>query len=140
MTQSIGKTYAQLIKFGRVLENHKKANKMSDENPNHILAFVDSVDCQLLWTSTDDFFSVFTPVKRYADDGRWDYRSTMKMRAEELGTHFGKNDFKQLLMSDWHQNKYLHLVGISFMWSISRVHGVRTGGSLLNDFLNKRFD
>lgn len=138
MTQSIGKTYAQLIKFGRVLENHHRANQMCDEHPELILQFVALIDKSLRFTKVDDFFSVFTPIKRYADDGMWDYHSTMKMRQEKFGTHFGKDDFKHVIMSDCHQNKYLHLVGISFMWSISRMHEDRTGGSLLMDFLSSQ--
>jgi hypothetical protein len=134
--QSVGKTYAQLIRFGRLLENYKTANDLSRRHPGLILQFVDAVDHQLLWTSTDEFFSVFTPIKRYADDGMWDYKSTMEMRKERLGTHFGKDDFKQILMTKCHENRYLHLVGISFMWSISRIHMMKTGGNLALDFMD----
>jgi hypothetical protein len=137
MTQTIGKTYAQLIKFGRLLENHEKANEVTDERPDIIFAFVESVDRQLLWTSTDDFFSVFPPVKRYVDDGSWDYKSTLDMRQERLGTHFGKDDFKHLIMNSCYENKHLRLVGVSFMWAISRIHKKRTGGSLLDEFLSR---
>jgi hypothetical protein len=136
--QSIGKTYAQIIKFGRLLKNHKTANDFTDEHPEIVLAFVESIDKQLLWTSTDDFFSIFTPIKRYADDGMWDYHSTMKMRKERLGTHFGKDDFKHVIMTDCHQNKFLHLIGISFMWSISRMYQKQTGDSLLNGFFKSQ--
>lgn len=134
--QSLGKTYAQIIKFGRLLENHQKAKEFTDDHPEVVMAFVDSIDRQLLWTSTDDFFSAFTPIKRYSDDGRWDYHSTMRMRKEQLGSHFGTGDFKDVIMSACHENKYLKLVGLSFTWSISRSHKKKTGRSLLMDFLN----
>lgn len=136
--QSIGRTYAQLIMFGRLLENHHNADKMSDDHPELILHFVNLIDKNLRFTKVDDFFSVFTPIKRYADDGMWDYHSTMKMRNERLGTHFGKDDFKHVIMSDCHQNKYLHLVGISFMWSISRMHKNQTGRSVITDFFESQ--
>lgn len=134
-TKNVGRTYAQLIKFGRLLESHEKAQAMCDEHPEVILAFVDSIDRRLLWTKIDDFFSLFPPVKRYEDDGMWDYKSTIEMRREQLGTHFGKNDFKKLIVTSCYENKYLHLVGISSMWSVSRMHKARTGGSLFLDFL-----
>lgn len=136
--QSAGRTYAQLIKFGRLLESYDKAQAMCDEHPEVILAFVDSIERQLLWTKTDDFFSLFPPIKHYEDDGIWDYHSTMAMRKEELGTHFGKDDFKELLMNRCYENEYLQLVGIAFVWSISRMHKDQTGRSLAQDFLSSR--
>lgn len=136
--QPIAKTYSQLIKFGRILENHQNANQMSDDHPEVILHFVNLLDKNLRFTKVDDFFSVFTPIKRYADDGMWDYSSTMKMREERLGTHFGKDDFKHLIMTDCHQNKFLHLIGISFIWSISRLHKKQTGRSMAADFFESQ--
>jgi hypothetical protein len=138
MKQSIGKTYAQLIKFGRLLENHKRANEITDDKPELIMHIVDMIDKDLRFTKVDDFFSIFPPIKRYKDDGSWDYKSTMEMRQERLGTHFGKDDFKHLIMSSCYENKYLHLVGLSFMWSISRMHERQTGGNLFMEFLNSR--
>lgn len=136
MEQSIGKTYAQLINFGRMLKNHHHAQQVCDEYPEQVLAFVNMIDQQLRFTKVDDFFSLFPPIKRYKDDGIWDYKSTMQMRKEELGSHFGKDAFKNLIMTTCYENKYLRLVGLSFMWSISRVHENRTGRDMLEDFIN----
>jgi hypothetical protein len=136
--QSTGKTYAQLIKFGRMLENHHKAQLMSEERPEVILAIVDSIDRQITWTKIDDFFSLFPPLKRYVDDGRWNYKSTLEMREEELGTYFGKDDFKYLLMTHCYENKFLRLIGLAFAWSVGRAHKQITGSELLDTFISMR--
>lgn len=136
--QPIGKTYAQIIKFGRLLKNYQSASDLADDRPDVILGFVESIDKQLQWTKIDDFFTVFTPIKRYANDDTWDYKSTMEMIQDDLGTHFGKDDFKRLIMNSCFNNKYLPLLGFAFMTSISSMHGKQTGRNLFLDFLNNQ--
>lgn len=136
--QPLGKTYAQIIKFGRLLNNHTEANDFCDHHPEVVLQFVNAIDQQLMWTSVDEFFSVFPPIKEYRDDDTWDYKSTLKMKNERLGTHFGKDDFKHIIMTNCYENKWLHLVGISFMWSISRAYEDQTGRSAFMDFLQSQ--
>jgi len=137
-TQSIGKTYAQIIKFGRLLEDHTLATKMSKERPELILGFVESVERQLRFTEVDEFFALFPPIKRYGDDGTWDYNSTLEMRRDRLGTHFGKDDFKHLIMSSCYENRFVQLVGLSFMCSISSMHKKQTGRILITEFIDSQ--
>ena len=136
--QPVPKVYAQLIKFGRLLKSEKTLDDMANERPDLILSFVWSVEHQLMFTKVEDFFSIFPPIKRYEEDGTWNYRSTLEMAKERLGTHFGKDDFKHLLMTHCYENKWLRQIGVGFMMSISRAHKNRTGRSMLVDFLENR--
>ncbi|GMA52013.1 hypothetical protein GCM10025857_68190 [Alicyclobacillus contaminans] len=127
--------YAQLIKFGRVLENHSFASDFAKQYPEEVVAFVEATDRQVRFTPVADFFSLFPPIKRYADDGMWDYHSTLRMIEERLGTHFGKDEFKHLLMSDCYENRFVHLVGYAFMLAISELYKRQTGMSAFEAFL-----
>lgn len=129
--------YAKLIRFGRMLSDHRTASRYSKEHPGIVLSFVNAVDQELLWTSIDDFFSLFPPIKRYEEDGTWDFNSTIEMR-NEFGTKFGKDEFKELLMSRCYENKWIHLVGFSFMLSISRTYEYQTGRNVLSEFFAQK--
>lgn len=136
--QSLGKTYAQIINFGRILESRKYAKLISEDKPEIVLGFVEAIDRQLLWTEVDKFFELFPPIKRYENDGSWDYESTQKMRKEKLGTHFGKDDFKHLLMTTCYENKFLQNIGYAFIDSISEMHKRTTGRSMMMDFFESQ--
>lgn len=126
--------YNHLIKLGRILKDHKTASELAEQYPSETLGCIESIDRQMRFTKVSDFFSLFPPIKRYADDGVWDYKSTLSMIEKRLGTHFGKDDFKHLLMSECYENKFVHLVGYAFMCSISRIHKQRTGTSAFEKF------
>ncbi|MCL6599531.1 MAG: hypothetical protein K6T81_12435 [Alicyclobacillus macrosporangiidus] len=127
--------YSALIKFGRTLEDHSFASYFAEQYPEYVVAFVEQVDRELRFTPVSDFFSVFPPVKRYADDGIWDYHSTLRMIDRRLGTHFGKNDFKHLLMTECYENRFVHLVGYAFMLAVSALYRRQTGMGALEAFL-----
>lgn len=137
-TTSAANAYSKLIRLGRMLKDHSHANKIVDDAPEVILSIVNTIEVWLRFTPVDDFFSIFPPLKRYDDDGTWDYQSTLKMRQDLLGTHFGKDDFKHLIMSSCYENKWLRLVGVSYMWSISRIYKRENGKDMLLDFLNQK--
>lgn len=131
-------TYAAIIRFGRLLESKTTTRKIVSEKPEIVLGFVESVDKALLWTSIDDFFLLFPPIKRYENDGTWDYASTQEMRKNRLGTHFGKDDFKHLLMTTCYENKFAQNVGYAFIESISSMHNRLTGRNMMVDFFESQ--
>jgi len=130
--------YAAMIKYGRILKDKENRDLIIDERPELIVNFVSLIEKELIFTPVDDFFSLFPPIKRYEDDGIWNYSSTLKMKTERLGTHFGKGDLIHLLMTTCYENKYLHILGVSLMEAISNIHSKRTGRSLMMDWLESQ--
>lgn len=128
--------YESMIKFGRLLAGSPKFD-LASERPELIIHFVKLIEKELLFKPVDDFFSLFPPIKRYKDDGSWDYFSTQKMRKEKLGTHFGKGDLAHLLMTTCYENKYIQALGDSLINSISEMHKLQTGRSLAMDILEQ---
>lgn len=125
-----------MIKFGRLLVGSPKLD-MASERPELIIQFVKLVEKELLFKPIDDFFSLFPPIKRYKDDGSWDFFSTQQMRKEKLGTHFGKGDLAHLLMTTCYENKFIQALGDALIESITNMHNINTGRSLLMDFLEQ---
>lgn len=128
--------YESMIKFGRILYGSPKID-MAEKNPELIVHFVKLVEKDLMFKPIDDFFSLFPPIKRYKDDGSWDYFSTQTMRQEKLGTHFGKGDLAHLLMTTCYENKFIQALGDSLIESITNMHRNATGRSLMMDFLEQ---
>ncbi|MBA2878007.1 hypothetical protein HNR63_001061 [Anoxybacillus kamchatkensis] len=120
--QKIG--YRNLIVLGRNIRNG------AQYKPEEILAFVHTIEEQLRWTPTEDFFCLFPPIKRYEDDGSWSYHGTLEMINREFGERFGKNDFLKLLMTHCYDNKFVRIVGIKFLLATSTIYRKRTGMSL----------
>ena len=136
--QPLSKTYSQLIKFGRLLEKHHIASNMAHERPDIILSFVEGINRQLRFTKVDEFFSLFPPIKRYEEDGTWNYKSTMEMIKNDLGSHFGKSDFIHLLTTHCYENKWLKLVGLANTLAISEMYKRQNGRSLIFEFLDSQ--
>jgi hypothetical protein len=114
---------------------HLKTNpNLPKENPEAVLQAINFINYHITWSKVDDFFKAFTVVKRYKDDGFWDYKSSNEYIKENLGERFTKDDFKQLVMSDITSNKYLHNVGFGYMRAISEMHKRQTGQSLGESF------
>lgn len=126
--------YESMIKFGRLLVGSPDVD-MPLKNPELIINFVKLVEKGLLFQPIDEFFSLFPPIKRYKDDDTWDYFSTQKMRKEKLGTHFGKGDLAHLLMTTCYENRFIQELGDALIESITEMHKLTTGRSLLMDFL-----
>jgi len=116
--------YRNLIILGRNIRNGAKYE------PEEILAVVHKIEEQLMWTPIEDFFRLFPPIKRYEDDGSWNYQSTLEMIKSEFGERFGKDDLIKLPMTHCYENKFVQTVGIKFMLSISELHRRRTGVTL----------
>jgi hypothetical protein len=123
--------YNLLIRFGRMLEDGHKFS------PELVLSTVQYIDNNLRWTPVEDFFRLFPPLKRYEDDGSWDYNSTLDFRKERFGERFGKDDFLELLMNTTYENRFLRRVGLAFMLATSRIRKRRTGMTMVEEFLNK---
>jgi len=129
--------YEMLLKLGRKLRDHTGTSETARRNPELIISTVVAAERSLLWTKVDDFFSLFPPIKRYEDDGSWDYKSTLQMIESDLGTSFGKDDLKMLLMSKCYENKYIHLVGFAYMIAVSEMMKRATGESAFVRFMRE---
>jgi hypothetical protein len=128
--------YSNLIILGRNIVLKRKQGEKHD--PEYILAWVNQIEEQLRWTPVKDFFRLFPPVKRYADDGVWDYNSTLKAISEDFGERFGKDDVKMLLMTSCYENKFIRAVGLAYITSISQIQRERTGRDPMQEFLNQK--
>lgn len=138
MSRNVAETYGSLIRMGRIIKRHNGFGglTMAEKSPEMVIAFVDSIDKELRFTSVNDFFSIFPPIKRYSNDGFWNYYSVLQMREDQLGSHFGKDDFLDLLMTHCYENKYLRAVGIEFMRALTNLRRQETGHSLLSDLFH----
>lgn len=125
--------YRNLLVLGRNLKAGAKYE------PEEIIAAISLIEEQLLWTPVEDFFRLFPPIKRYTDDGTWDYKSTLKMIEEDLGERFGKGDFLKLLMMGCYENPFVNRVGIAFMKATSELYRKKTGKSLLEEAMKHLF-
>ena len=123
--------YRNLIILGRNIRNGAKYE------PEEILAFVHKIEEQLMWTPIEDFFRLFPPIKRYEDDGTWNYQNTLEMIKSEFGERFGKDDLSKLLLTPCYENKFVLAVGLKFMLSISELHRRRTGMTLIEQFFKE---
>ena len=132
--------YEMLLKLGRKLGSHSGASEYARSNPESVLSTVATAEKALLWTKIGDFFSLFPPIKRYDDDGSWDYKSTLQMIKKDFGTSFGKDDLKMLLMSKCYENKFIHLVGFAYMLAVSEVMKRATGEGALARFMREERD
>ncbi|MEK5469288.1 hypothetical protein MKY64_30250 [Paenibacillus sp. FSL R7-0210] len=128
--------YESMIKFGRILVGAPNVD-MAEQKPELIIQFVKLVEKDLLFKPIDDFFLLFPPIKRYEDDGMWDYFSTQEMRVNKLGTHFGKGDLAHLLMTRCYENKYIIELGHALISAISNIHEDQTGRSLAMDIFEQ---
>ncbi|MCP1355055.1 hypothetical protein [Aneurinibacillus migulanus] len=104
--------------------------------PEQIIGIVDFIDKKLKWKSVDEFFEIFPPIKRYKNDGIWDYHSTLEMRRKRLGERFTGNDFKMLIMTTCYENKYLSEIGFAWMIAVSELSKRTTGKSTFERFIN----
>ncbi|MBN6886996.1 hypothetical protein ACUXCC_002003 [Cytobacillus horneckiae] len=106
--------------------------------PDLMISLVDVIEKKIRWTPIDEFFQLFPPVKRYEDDGIWDYKSTLEMVANKFGETFGKDDFKYLLMTSCYENKFIQNIGFAWMDAISDLRQQQTGMSVMEEFLKKQ--
>ncbi|GEM_PF-1339988 len=126
--------YGMLVRLGRIAINHPN---LPEEKPEAFIHAAQYMERELIFTPIDDFFSLFPPIKRYCDDGSWDYASTNKMRKERFGTHFGKGDLPHLLMTGCYENRFVQRFGLALMMSIRVEHERRTGGDLIQEAFAK---
>lgn len=131
---SAAKAYGSLIVIGRFIVNHPNYVR---QHPEAVISAAHHFENELQFTPIDDFFSLFPPIKRYCDDGRWDFGSTNEMRAELFGTHFGKGDLMQLLMSSCYENKFVQGFGFALMVAIRLEHERLTGRDLVEEAISK---
>ncbi|WP_010278896.1 hypothetical protein [Paenibacillus senegalensis] len=123
------------MRLGRALNNHQKASAFAKEHPELIISLVEDAEKAIQWTSVQNFFSLFPPIKRYKDDGTWCFKSTKQMIQEDMGDKFGKDDLKLLLSSKCYENKFIHLVGFAFMVAASELYERHTGQDIMDGFL-----
>ncbi|KON87487.1 hypothetical protein AF332_12045 [Sporosarcina globispora] len=110
--------YNQLIKLGRKIKSDKS---IKDRSPEYIVNEIDSIEKKLQWSSIDDFFKLFPPVKKNADDGTWNYKSALEFIRINFGERFGRDDFKKIITNGLYENPYLFKVGVAYLISLSRV-------------------
>jgi hypothetical protein len=107
--------YNILIWMGRMLDDKFFFKYVVDQAPQVVVAYVNYLD-QMMWLRPiDEFFRLFPPIKRYGDDGMWDYHSTLAMIRSEFGPIFCANDLKELLMTACYENRYVQNVGLAYM-------------------------
>ena len=106
--------------------------------PEMILGIVEIIEKKIRWTPIEEFFQLFPPIKRYADDGMWDYKSTKNMIEKDFGETFGKDDFKKLLMTKCYENRYVTRIGIAWVTSISDIKRRVTGTSVMESFFGEK--
>lgn len=131
---SAAKAYGKLIVIGRFIVNHPH---YVQEQPEAIISAAHYLERELKFTPIDDFFSLFPPIKRYCNDGRWDYSSTNEMRAKLFGTHFGKGDLMQLLMSSCYENRFVQGFGFALMVALRLEYERLTGRDLVEEAIAK---
>lgn len=124
--------YNNLIILGRNLEGKH------EYSPELILAWVGKIEEQLRWTPVADFFRLFPPIKRYADDGTWDYHSTLDMIQREYGETFGKDALKHLLMTSCYENRFVQNIGYAWMDAVSDLNKRVTGKSVAAQFFEEK--
>lgn len=133
--------YAMIIRVGRIVKNHPN---VPTDNPLGILHALRIAERELMFTPIEDFFSIFPPIKRYEDDGSWDYKSTLDFRNENFGTHFGRGDLMKLLMTRCYENKFVGRFGIAIMQAIGKQYENRTrrnfAGMVVDKFRSGDFE
>lgn len=120
-----------LVRLGRKLESNPNLPK---ENPEAVLEAINFINYHITWSKVDDFFKGFTVVKRYEDDGCWDYKSSNEYIKENLGERFTGDDFKHLIMCRITSNKYLSKVGFGYMQATSEMYKRISGKSFAEKF------
>lgn len=122
--------YNMMISLGRMIVD--KGLKV-EEQPEEVLNYFSVMSDLMKGRSVNEFFTVFPPVKRYADDGTWDYFSTLELK-QRLGETFTRESFQELLMSHCYENKYMWVLGLAFMNCISVLHEQRNGRSVMEEW------
>ncbi|QOY36823.1 hypothetical protein AWH56_003990 [Anaerobacillus isosaccharinicus] len=89
---NINNPYNSIITIGKALKDGARPADFD------LVRLVEILEKQLRWTSVDQFFQVFPPIKNYQEDGTWCYKSTLEMIKTEFGERFCKDDFKKLLL------------------------------------------
>lgn len=122
--------YNMMIKLGRaVLDNGLKVEDHLQEVFNYFSVMSDLMEGE----SVEEFFTVFPPIKRYVDDGSWNYDSSLK-RKNNLGKTFTRESFQHLLMTSCYENKFLCALGLSFMRCISELYKRENNRSLMEEW------
>ncbi|PAF37863.1 hypothetical protein CHH58_06645 [Terribacillus saccharophilus] len=85
--------------------------------------------------STEEFFTLFPPIKNYVDDGSWDYTSSLKFK-QKLGPIFTKKSFNKLLMTHCYENPFISELGTALLMSVSTLHKRKTGRSIMETYLS----
>ncbi|WP_079708581.1 hypothetical protein [Paraliobacillus ryukyuensis] len=124
--------YNMMIKLGRLIEQGLDV----DEQPKEVFNYFSVMSDFMEGKSVDAFFNVFPPIKRYEDDGTWDYFSTLRLK-QKLGKTFTRESFQELLMSHCYENIYLMNLGSAFMSCISNMYEKENGRSVMEEWALK---
>ncbi|QQE81574.1 hypothetical protein [Alicyclobacillus sp. SO9] len=114
--------YVHLVKLGRVLESHTVASNVAKNSPEFVLKHIALIEQHLQFRPIAEFLSVFPLRKRYADDGTWNYFVAQEMLQRDTGTHFGRDDFNNLIMCDCFASPYLSRIGFAYMVAVGAMH------------------
>lgn len=125
--------YNLIIRLGRKIENPSFNPR---DYPEEILELIELISLLMEGEKVSDFFTLFPPVKNYEDDGTWDYHSTLK-EIENIGTHFTRDSFIELLMTHCYENDYVGNLGLAFMVCTSELYKRKTGKSAMEEFFNQ---
>jgi hypothetical protein len=123
--------YNSMIRIGRLL----RYNKITPENnAAELQEYFAALESHMAGRSTEEFFQLFPPIKRYEDDGSWHYPSSLEFK-RELGPLFTKESFMELLMTRCYENPFISRLGIAFMRSAHAVYMQQTGKSMTVTYL-----
>lgn len=119
--------YNMMIKLGRLIID--KGFKVED-NPHEVFNYFSAMSDYMEGRSVNEFFTLFPPIKRYEDDGTWDYHSTLELK-QKLGETFTRESFQEILMSHCYENKYIWVLGLAFMNCIDCLYEKEKGRSVM---------
>ncbi|GGJ51347.1 hypothetical protein [Virgibacillus salexigens] len=130
MNEQTANPYNMMIELGRLIRN---TNFEPKDAPDELFNYFSALSQMMEGRSVKEFFSVFPPIKRYEDDGIWNYYATIEEIAE-MGTEFTKESFQHLLMKHCYENKYMQCLGLAFMDCTSQLYKRKSGRSIMEEW------
>jgi len=123
--------YNSMIRVGRLLRH----NKITPENNAvELQQYFAALESHMAGRSTEEFFTLFPPIKNYVEDGTWDYSSSLKFK-QKLGPFFTKKSWNKVLMTHCYENPYISMLGTALLMSASALYRQQTGQSIMETYL-----
>jgi hypothetical protein len=123
--------YNSMIRIGRLL----RYNKITPENnAAELQQYFAALESQMAGRSTEEFFTLFPPIKDYVDNGTWDYPSSLKLK-QNLGPFFTKKSWNKVLMTHCYENPFISELGTALLVSANVLYRRQTGRSMMETYL-----